>query len=399
MTQQNPGSYNWGAPSPANGAGQPQPAQPAQPGQPQQPQFNKPAGSGGVPTILKVALTILVVLALAFAGLWIFQKLRPSPTGPLGWDEETLVSKLDGGQLDECELGSDFFDSVGVKDVAKDSYECTGTTASADGSDFEVTLNTSSEASSDGKSPKDADLSAWKESADGFDVPDEVQDLAVDTYGPGQKCTMSSSQPMFKKVKLSTNGPCAALYPMARQLNNLQTQYDWERTDHGMFDFDSPEFLEVKAEPQSLVVPVYKQAKEEAKAFGDKLEIEDDDYEGTTFTITGGNIAGSQSPEVCVVGDVQLGKKTGEYAYNFHLPNRYVALFPNGQRVSLNAKDYPIRLKEGESKKGLRFCSSYTPEVASSEFVIFVGDSTGGPHATWVIQDGGGDDAKKGEEA
>ena len=393
MTQQNPGSYNWGAPGPANGAGQPQ----LQQAQPQQPQFNKPAGSGGVPMILKVALTILVVLALVFAGLWIFQKLRPSPTGPLGWDEDTLVSKLDGGQLAECELGSDFYDSVGVKDVETKDYECTGTAASADGSDFEVTLNTSSEASDNGKSPKDADLSAWKESADGFDVPEEVQDLAVDTYGQGQKCTMSSSQPMFKKVKLSTNGPCEALYPMARQLNNLQTQYDWERTDHGMFDFDSPDFLEVQASPQSLVVPVYTQAKEEAKAFGDKLEVKDGDYDGTTFTITGGNIAGGQSAEVCVVGDVQLGRKTDEHSYNFNLPNRLVALFPNGQRVSLSAQDYSIRLEEGESKKGLRYCSSYTPEVASNEFVVFVGDSSGGPHATWVIQDGDGNDANEGD--
>lgn len=382
MTQQNPGSYNWGVPTPAYGAGPPQPMPPQQP-------LNTQSAKRGLPTTLKVLLTLLAVLALAFAGLWIFQKLRPSPTGPLGWDETTLSSKLEAGKLTECELGTDFYDSVGIKDVEKDYEECIGTATSSDGAEFTVTLDASASPSGNGKAPKDAELTGWKESTDSSSVPDEVKDLANDSYGRGQQCTMSSSKPMLQKVELSTNGPCEALYPVARQLNNLQTQYDWERTSHGMFDFGSPEFLEVKAEPQSLVVPVFKQAKDEARGFGDTLEIKDPDYEGTTFTITDGNISSGSSPRVCAEGEVTLGRNTNEGAYRFNLPDTYVALFPNGQRLQLNAEDYPVRMQEGETKGGLRFCSSYTPEVMSKEFVVFVGSSPDDEYATWVVKDGG----------
>lgn len=44
-------------------------------------------------------------------------------------------------------------------------------------------------------------------------------------------------------------------------------------------------------EPHCLVMPVYKQAKDESQEPGDAPEIDDLDYEGTTFTVTDGNFS------------------------------------------------------------------------------------------------------------
>ena len=386
MTYQQPGSYDWGAP--AQPAAQPVP-------QPTAPMPTAPKESKGIPAPMKPILAILGVIALVFAGLWVFQKVRPEPVGPLGWDEATLASKLDGGQLTNCDLGNDFYDSVGIHDVKVGDHNCTGVIHSADGSDISATVYTAQGPNGELQSPKDTELVGWKESADANKyVPESLDALEKDTHGSGARCQMAGNKPMLKSLWLSVNGPCEALYPAARQLDNLQTQYDWERSDHGLFDFSKPEYHEVNATSPSVEAAVYKQAKDEAKQLGDPMAVVDTANEGSTFAVTGGKVSleneNSDALTVCVDAEFKLGREVHS-SYSFNMPSTVVALFPNGQRVNLDRKQGHIRMKPGETAQA-NYCSYFTPEVDANEFVAFVNDEDG-EHATWVIdgaRSGGG---------
>lgn len=366
MTNPQSGHYDWGAP-----AQTPAPAQPAA----------KPERSGA----LKPILAVLGVVLLLLAGLWVFQKVRPAPVGPLGWDEATLESKLDAGQIRDCNLGADFYDSVGIRNVEN----CTGTITTAEGYEIRASIYTEQGPNGETTSPSDPELIGWKQSADaGTYVPETLDALVDQTTGSGTRCQMASSKPMLEKVWMMVDGPCEALYPAARQLSNLQTQYDWQRTDHGMFDFSRPDYLEVSPATPSVEAAVYKQGKDEAKPLGEPLAVVDPNNEGSVFAVTGGEVFYGDRPadgsKVCIDATFTLGREISDSS-RFRMPSTYVAVFPGGQRVDLDREQSRVRLKQGETADDLRYCGNFVAELKSDEFVAFADDKNG-DYATWLVQ-------------
>ena len=370
MTNPQSGHYDWGAP-----------AQAAAPAAPER--------KGGIPGPLKPILAILGVILLLLAGLWVFQKARPAPLGPLGWDEATLASKLDGGQIRDCDLGADFYDSVGIHNVKN----CSGTITTADGHEIKASLYTEQGPNGETTSPSDAELIGWKQSADvDTYLPMNLDELVEKATGSGARCQMASNKPMLEKVWLMVDGPCEALYPAARQLSNLQTQYDWQRTDHGLFDFSRPDYLEVNPASPSIEAAVYKQGKDEAKPLGEPLAVVDPNNEGSVFAVTGGQVVSgdrpSDSSKVCIDATFTLGREVNASS-RFRMPSTYVAIFPGGQRVKLEREQYNVSLKQGETTDDLRYCGYYVAELQSDEFVAFANDKNGA-HATWLVQTNAG---------
>lgn len=373
MTTPGNGSYNWGGTTAVN-ATAPQPKRKA-----------------GLPGLVKILLAIVAVVIVALASVWFLQKQRPAQNGPLGWDDATLASKLDAGKLQDCDLGDDFYESVGLRDIVFKQGACEGKAKDADGNEFPVRIHTEGGPNGDVAAAGDEALVGWKQSADpAGHIPATLHD--VTSSGDGMRCQMAGNKPILGNFWLAADGPCEALYPVARQITNLQTQYDWSRTDHSLFDFSSPDYLEVNPATPKVETDLYKQAKEAALPLGETFEVDDSDYNGSTFTINGGDVDYAKNSKVCVDGTFTLGQKADRYTYGFNMPRTPIALFPNGQRVPLYDEDHrSYTLKEGESQD-LRLCGNdFDADMESNSFAVLVEDDR--DQYVWVIENAGSENA------
>lgn len=397
-TPNNPGGYDWGAPAP-----QPEPAgstaynaQPttqsttqtwSQTSQQPEPQ-RQPSESARLPNPVKILLAILAVTALLLSGLFIFQKVRSTPLGPLGWDEATLESKLDGGKITNCDLSQDFYDSVGVTDVRVEEGYCTGVAKTADGKDIRVTLYTENGPEGEATSPNDPELIGWKQTKDPAEgIPDSLDDLP-NSDGSGYRCQMYSSQPMLKGTWMSASAPCEVLYPMARQLHNLQEQYDFSRKDHGLFDFSRPNYLDVEPVTPTVQADLFKEAVDAAVPLGEGMPVDSVYHDGSMMAVDGGSVEDAEDGDgkrVCITTSFTLGERSQSYVPYFETPDAYVAIFPSGQRVELLEEYGRISLHPGDTRSDLHYCSNFTPGITSDSFVAYIADEEG--WMTWVVGD------------
>lgn len=352
------------------------PAQPAQPAQPPQPQRQ------GLPGVVRGFLILLAVVALLLAALWAFKAFRPAPAGPLGWDDETVASKLDAGRLRDCNLGEDFYASAGIHDVAKEDQTCSGFVTTAEGDEVRVELRTTKTQLPDPTATGDGELIGWKETKDPEKF-ESVDDQVFPQASNGMACFMASSSPMMSEAWLHAAGPCETLYPLARQLQNLQTQYDFSRTNHGLFDFSKPEFLEVEPASPDVTAKLFADAQGKAKAPGEQLLVDDDRFDNSTLTLKSTELQrdGDASARACAVMDFTLGTRNG-YANRFQIPGPLYAIFPNGQTVEMRMTETGgYTLEEGETA-AIEFCGDFEPEIRTERFLVHVAQ-VDGEDATW----------------
>lgn len=362
--------YDWGVPSqPNNGPAQqpgggnqqfgppqqPQQTQQTWPGQQGQPGQQPPQGSGGSSTKklkpwLYTIVAILVIAAVVYAGLWIYQSVRGTDKGPLGWDNEQIAKHVSGSKLSDCDLGDEFFGSVGIKDVevSGDETTCKGWYETTGGGEVLVTMEIE-DSKSDVSEPSDS-VSLTRDGLRGWSAEEESSDSISVGTEPAEKCTYYSTSGLFLGT-LSVPASCGALKPLASQLSNLDIQ-DREATEsRDVWDFSSPEYLEVSAQPVEVASPLWKKVGKEPAELGDAQKVEDEDYSGSTITMQ--KIEPSDS-EVCAEATFKLGRETSRYSSSFEVPTMHIVL-PTGSAFEMDRDPSSLRMKEGETVK-LTYC-------------------------------------------
>ena len=340
-------NYDWG--TPPNQFNQPKPtAQPTSPAQQTPNESNSAVASQpkkskgpliGVGAVAAVAL-------VGFAGLSIFQNVRPTPAGPLGWSDEDLASALPQGKITNCEVTPEFWDSVGVKKVSAvdGDTDCIGWIPVAGGGELKLQINSSGSLSPDDSSESlSADgLQGWRK--------DLTNLRSFESYSPENMCTYFSDNYIFKG-SLRVDATCEGLDPIARQIQNIQLQDDFARADHGLFDFSSPEYLEVAPSPVRVTSDYYESTAGTELQEGESAPVDDDDFEGSTIAFRG---LRDTSEEVCADMNFTLGREVQSSSY-FTIPDLAVVL-PTGEPIPLYKED-SLRLNEGESSD-ISFCGT-----------------------------------------
>ena len=371
--------YDWGVPSqPANGPAQqpagngaPPPQGPQGPhggpgpqgpvgGQPPQGQQDKPRKN--LKPWAFTALAVVVIAALVYAGLWIYQSTRGTEKGPLGWDNEQIAKHVSKNKLADCDLGEEFWNSVGLKDVqvSGDEETCQGWYETADGGEVLVTMEIDS--SSSGVSVPDDSVSLSSDGLRGWTAQEKSEDGYLSTE-PTEKCTYYSKSGLFVGT-LSTPATCGALKPLASQLTNLDIQDREATASKDLTDFDSPEDLPVNVEPVEVSSPRWEKLGKHVAKTGEAQKVRDDGYSGSKITVDKIDVDKAQ---VCADATFRLGRETDRFAFQFHVPDMRV-VFPTGSALKLDRDPERLRLKEGATKK-----LSYCGDLEDAEYVGYRG--------------------------
>ncbi|MGY6462349.1 hypothetical protein ACXIUA_00185 [Corynebacterium sp. UMB8791] len=333
----------------------------------QQPAAQPHTASTSLRTPLIVVGAVVATIVVVLAGLWVFQAVRPAATSATGWDETQLRGFMEGGEITECDFGSDFYASAGVQRVVQKAGMCSGTVTSSDGHNVNIDVRTQYAPEGDAQTIGDPELVGWKETTDpeAF-IPQTLKEL--DGEGRGMRCQLAGREPILRPIWITVDGPCQLAYPLARQLANLQTFYDFTRIDHGLFDFSRPQYLDVSAPTGEATSALYKDAKQSSIPRENSVALRDAHYDGNTFQISGATITGDgDQQKVCATGTFTLGYARGSWYSRFDLPS-LVALFPSGYRVELYFYDH-IRLSEGASTS-LEMCGELSTPQDSTEFAV-----------------------------
>lgn len=369
----NPNTYVWTAPEPA------------------------PKKSKLKPIIIAV-VSLLAVAALVWGGLMIYKSTKSIDAGPLGWDEETLNDKLSGGNVKDCDLGDDFYASVGVSDLEvfdepeSGASRCEGWVSVLNGH-VKVGFDTGKELpTSNMKKTQQDGLSEWRESTDPFEAAADPESHSG--YGSNARCYMTSRNGRLNKVRLEAAASCDVLYPLAKQLTNIAIQSEALEQERGVFDNTQPTYLDVTPGVATVMSPGYKKFLEDTQSMGESSKVADDDYTGSTFKIESVGFdpatysEHSQSEELCVYTKFVLGKKNEEYASKFEVPD-LIAYFPNGQATNFSPDERYFRLQEGESKN-LTYCSTVDTEKFVSDRAVLVATSeayeSGKVETRWEVE-------------
>lgn len=342
--------YDWGVPSqPANGPAQ-QPAgngAPPQFGSPSQGQQNKPRKN--LKPWAYTALAVLVIAALVYAGLWIYQATRGTEKGPLGWENEQIAKHVSSNKLADCDLGEEFWNSVGLKDVEVSGNEetCKGWYETTDGGEVLVTMKIDS--SSSGVSVPDDSVSLSSDGLRGWSAQEKREEGYLSSE-PTEKCTYYSKSGLFVGT-LSTPAKCGALKPLASQLTNLDIQDREATASKDLTDFDTPEYLPVNVEAVEVSSPLWEKLGKNVAKTGEAQDVKDDDYAGSKITVDKIDV---DKAHVCADATFRLGQEADRFAFQFHVPNMRVVL-PTGNAFQLDRDPDRLRLKEGETVK-LSYC-------------------------------------------
>lgn len=308
-----PPQYQWGAPPPHA----PPPSQ---------------RTSGGNTVLVVVGILLLVIVAAGVATYWWLT--RPTPPGPLGWNEDTLAQYVDNDMIATCDLGEEFYNSVGISDVTVDGSVCEGWTVSPDGQPsyrvhVEVSRNGWQLDSDDAivSSPSEPLEPHWEQYE--LDTAEWIDSFAV--------CSMTAKDRATSSVVVESNGPCESLYPVAAQLTNLGLQIEG----------DNPDYLAVPAQDYQARSEDYHRVLAEAQEVGGGNQQGWVDRFGNPNIINIVGVSFEDDGTVCATMDFTLGLNPSSASFDvpellFWAPN--TTLFV-GSRGEAN-----LRMGEGDTE-------------------------------------------------
>lgn len=125
--------------------------------------------------------------------------------------------------------------------------------------------------------------------------------------GEAEKCLAFSNHPMMSNVAITSESSCEVLTPMAQQINNLITQYEFADRNFRLLDFSQPEYTEVtpvKATYNNEQIEAVKMYVVPALR---EVEVEDPRFDGSTLRLES---ASYFDDELCIKARYKLGQET-----------------------------------------------------------------------------------------
>lgn len=231
-----------------------------------------PTPGNNVWKILLPILAVLVLAAGAVLGYMYSQQPQQTQqtqsdtaesdakkTDKLDYDPELIDAVFTEGKLSDCELGDDFFDSVGVIKVwtttAEETQSCGGEYEVEEGT---VPISMTVESSD-----------AYRSSTFPIRPSDGPKDWEEQISGGPEEyigCVMFSNRPELSRVKLVVYGPCTLAHPLATGLNNLANDYVAHTTG------GTPEHVDPNPQLLSASSEEYKRLVEDAKRPGESID-------------------------------------------------------------------------------------------------------------------------------
>lgn len=317
--------------------------------------------------------SVLGAIVVVFGGLAAIQQMRDVPPGPLGWSDKEVGELFEAGELKTCELGDEFYESVGMRDIDSSSGGCEGFVDSEEGFPFIVTFNPHNRP--DNFYAPDIHHHNWMYHE--ADVPSSLDDVSYASER-GAECTVVSSREEYKELSITVDGPCEAVNPLMNQLDNLADQYQSSSGQRGLFDFSTPEYKEVNAQPVSAAVDAYRQVREMALSPGETVDVPEDVFDGSTFTFTD---AWFDDGTLHYEAAFTLGTKYSPGRSNFSLPKDIVAMYPNGDQVAFpNDASFSLDVGATETFEGESELSTHEWD----EFVI-IATNTDDTKVAWAF--------------
>lgn len=320
-----------------------------------------------------IAGSVLGAIVVVVGGLTVFQQVRDVAPGPLGWDDNEVKSYFEAGALKTCNLGEDFYDSVGMYGVDWSVGGCTGLVDSEEGFPFSVTIDPQNREG--GEFAPDIHHHNWmyREGP----MPATLEEVPYATVR-GAECVMVSNREEYENVSITVDGPCEAVWPLVDQLDNLADQYAFASGNRRRFNFSAPEYRLVGSGQVSSVSDVYRQALGIALLPGQTVVVPEDDFEGSLFTFTD---AWFEGDTLRYEAEFTLGEKYFPGRSTFDLPSEFVAMYPNGDQIALlNDASFSLDVGATETFTGDSERAWYQWE----EFVI-IATNTDGEKVAWVF--------------
>lgn len=301
------------------------------------------------------------------------EALANSPA-PSEWDEEFLNPVFDQlsedrYQLKSCELGDEFYESVGLKFVSTNQageYPCSGWYTTEQG-EVEVLIGFWGTAKTYNGSPKDSALAGWKEQRtdDGF-------------------CQLNHREGELGDVDIAVRASCEPLYPLARQLTNLAEQH--RAVVQGDKEaWTAQELLDPNPQVASIAAPVYGQRVYDALPFGEPGQVSAADLVGATLTPSAVYLddvtdrRGKEIQAVCVDTSFYYGELTASYN-DIVLKPELALILPHDHEVPLSPLDLGPPTSEfsngmsmfGEAHevKEWTFCGEWPGGYRGADFVL-----------------------------
>lgn len=333
-------------------------------------QSTPPPSSGSTsrnPKKLIVPIAVVAVVALVLGAVYfaLTTFLRPSSTGPLGWDADTVAHHFDFDDLRHCQLGSEFYESAGLKDVSSEGERtmCSGWTVAPKGQpSVKVSISTAdgSGAFNENTEVEVPGLEKWRE------------EYSESSYlGQEATCRLTTDEPGLDDVSLKTRGWCDALYPLAQQLTNLARQNEFILDDPGFFDgADRPTYVEVQPHTYDAYAGDWSEAIDNASPTGEVVSYGDRNFTGNTFSVN--EIIQRESTEgtvdICAETTFTLGEKESRWSSNFTTPS-LSAYLPDSSTVSMDYPQNSLSLEQGESIN-LTFCGTLPEGIRDVDAII-----------------------------
>ncbi|AWB83273.1 hypothetical protein [Corynebacterium liangguodongii] len=328
-----------------------------------------------------VAVVAVVVTVIAIRHVW------PGAKGPLGWDDEEVARVFAGDRIGTCDLGEEFYASIGISDVSLDAENnlCTGYATSA-GVKAPIVVAMDNTAAKGNLQPAPAALTGeglegWMASEQRPEAPEDPTKFFYDR--DGLVCVMYSEAYALEGLTLGTPAGCDTLRPLAVQLNNLASQHESTRS-----------YTDPGSTVLALSNDVYDPLSGSALAAGATAELELDDHDKSTMTITSVSAKEEQqSIRYCANATVTMGdydaaakkwlsetKKTpgvgsaesgvGDRDFSPSAPNVVLTL-PDGTRLNMSYKSQDFLSAEPGSQAPVEYCASVArPAISGGEVIV-----------------------------
>lgn len=284
-------------------------------------------------TALLAVVAVVGTLILVFGGLTLWKQMRDVPQPPVALGEDQLAAAFEEDSLASCDLGAEFWESVGVHDVNADRTRCTGYITSQEGLELPVRMSVEAGRSTETDFvPIIHTSNMWLSTKDPeADLPESLEEMEW-RDGGGMRCDAFSTEPALERVRLSIAGPCEPLVTIARQLDNVAEQYAFRPGAKGLFDFSTPAYVSVNPEAPSAVSEFYAAAAAAALPPGERIEVPNQYFDGSTFTAMG---LYNENDTYKLQGEFFLGAGRSSGTQTFYTPEEFTVIYPDGSRVAM----------------------------------------------------------------
>lgn len=329
-------------------------------------------------TAFLAVVSVVVALMLIFGGLTLWKQSREIPSPPLAVDVAALEAAFAKDKLATCDLGDEFWESVGVQDVEMIHSRCEGFIESVEGMRVPFTMSIKRDPTeSTDFVPFEGTTNTWYHTTDPEqDQPGQLHAIGWG-YRDGMECRARSEAEALSHVWLTvTGGTCEPLEAVAAQLDNIAEQYEHRPGEKGLFNFDVPQYAAVNPTPPRAVSRYYQMAASEALAPGERIDVPNEFFPGSTFTFTDLHHDGDH---LVYRAEFGLGVGTTGDRQFFDVPKDFVAIYPDGYTIPL----YPIEL--GSMPAGDTAVVENTSKYGEpdGEGILLYARNTDGTYAIW----------------